>query len=174
VPGQGTTFTIYLPRNVEVSATTEDRGEMTPTGQECILLVEDEEMLLRLGQARLEHLGYDVVGYTNSVAALQAFRATPERFDLVITDQTMPHMTGEALTGEVRRLRPDIPIILCTGFSHTIDAEKAQALGIDAFCLKPIGMHELGVVIRQVLTQHTPAESQPSHRPDQRKLTAEG
>ena len=77
----------------------------------------------------------------------------PQRFDLVITDQTMPHMAGEHLSGELRRIRPDIPIILCTGFSHMINAEKARALGIDAFCLKPVLARELAVTIQQVLAR---------------------
>ena len=77
----------------------------------------------------------------------------PERFDLVITDQTMPHMTGEALVHAVRQLRPDVPVIICTGFSYTMTAEKALALGINAFCEKPLRMHELSRLIRRVLTQ---------------------
>jgi CheY-like chemotaxis protein len=156
-PGQGATFTIYLPRSVETSAAPTEAGQSSPTGQERILLIEDEEMLLHLGQARLEQLGYRVVGYMDSLAALEAFRAAPEHFDLIITDQTMPNMTGEVLAGEVRQLRPDIPIILCTGFSHTMDAEKAQAIGINAFCLKPIAIHDLAVMIRRVLTPSAPS-----------------
>ena len=79
------------------------------------------------------------------------FRMAPQRFDLVITDQTMPHMTGEELALELRRLRADIPIILCTGFSHIMHAERAQELGIDAFLMKPLAMQDLARVIQQVL-----------------------
>ena len=99
----------------------------------------------------LERLGYQAVVCTSSLAALETFRQSPQHFDLVITDQTMPHMTGEALACELRRIRPDIPIILCTGFSHTIDAEKAQAQGINAFLMKPLVARDLGLAIQQVL-----------------------
>ena len=131
-----------------------------PHGQNCILFVDDEEMLARSGQAILEKLGYEVVNRTSSLEALEVFRAMPERFDLVITDQTMPHMTGETLAREIRRIRPDTRIILCTGFSHTINAEKTQDLGIDAFCMKPLIPKDLAVTIQQVLEQ--PPELVPS------------
>jgi CheY-like chemotaxis protein len=85
--------------------------------------------------------------------ALETFRATPWQFDLVITDQTMPVMTGERLARELRRIRPDIPLILCTGFSHTMSASKAQALGIDAFLTKPLEFRELGLAMQQVIEQ---------------------
>jgi CheY-like chemotaxis protein len=90
-----------------------------------------------MAQALLTRLGYEVVIKTSSLAALETFRITPQRFDLIITDQTMPAMTGEALASEIRRLRPDIPIILCTGFSYTMDADKATTLGINAFLVTP-------------------------------------
>jgi CheY-like chemotaxis protein len=131
-------------------------GPKIPNEDHYILLVDDEEIQLRLGQTKLKHLGYNsVAGYTHSFEALEAFRAAPECFDLVITDQTMPHMTGEALADEVRRLRPDIPIILYMDDRHTIDTEKAQALGIDVICPKPTGLHELGVAIRRVLARYS-------------------
>jgi CheY-like chemotaxis protein len=94
-----------------------------------------------------------VAAYTRSTEALAAFRAAPHQFDLVITDQTMPTMTGEALTRALRDIRPDLPIILCTGFSHTMTKDKAAALDIDAFLMKPLVARELGPVIRQVLAQ---------------------
>jgi len=96
-------------------------------------------------------LGYDVVVCTSSVEALEVFRTAPQHFDPVITDQTMPHMTGEELALELRRLRSDIPIILCTGFSHIMQAERAQELGIDAFLMKPLAMQDLALAIQQVL-----------------------
>jgi CheY-like chemotaxis protein len=110
-----------------------------------------------LGHALLTRLGYEVVTCTGSLEALEVFRAAPQSFDLVITDQTMPQMTGETLARELRHLRSDIPIILCTGFSHTITAEKAQALGLDTVCMKPLVAHELGVAIRRVLAHRTTA-----------------
>jgi CheY-like chemotaxis protein len=117
------------------------------------LFVDDEPALASLGQQMLTRLGYQVTVHTSSNEALSTFRAAPQHFDLVITDQTMPHMTGEALTHELRHIRPDIPIILCTGFSYTMNAEKAKALGIDAFCLKPLRLQNLSLAIRQVLTR---------------------
>ncbi len=151
--GQGTTFTVYLPRMVRTMPSTILAEAPLPQGKERILFIDDEEPLARLGQAMLERLGYDVVICTSSAEALDTFRATPQGFDLVITDHTMPTMTGEVLAREVRGIRPDIPIILCTGFSGTMTAERARTLGIDAFVLKPMMIHDLSGVIRQVLGQ---------------------
>lgn len=122
-----------------------------PRGHEHILFVDDEAVLVRLGRAMLEHLGYSVTAYTSSLEALRAFRENPQQFDVVITDQTMPILTGATLVEELRRVQPDIPIILCTGFSHMMDAEKARALGVDAFVMKPGVTEELAVTIQQVL-----------------------
>jgi signal transduction histidine kinase/CheY-like chemotaxis protein len=152
-PGEGTVFTIYFPRIDETIESVTQPAEPIPHGEGCVLFVDDEDTLAQLGQIMLEHLGYHVVSKTSSIEALEAFRATPQRFDLVITDQTMPHMTGEALARELRDIRPDIPIILCTGFSHTANAERARALGIDAFCTKPFVARDLAVTVQQVLGQ---------------------
>jgi len=150
--GQGTTFTIYLPR-VDGNVSEEAPLEPAPAvGKGRILFVDDEEPLVRLGQLRLTHLGYDVVAHTSSPAALETFRATPQCFDLVITDQTMPQMTGEILARAVRAIRPDVPIILCTGFSHVINADQARALGINMFLMKPLVLRDLARAIQQVLT----------------------
>ncbi len=151
VVGQGTTFTVYLPRTDDSVRDEAAQEGSLPTGAERVLFVDDEEVLVSLGQEILLGLGYDVVVCTSSVEALDVFRMAPQRFDLVITDQTMPHMTGEELALELRRLRSDIPIILCTGFSHIIHAERAQELGIDAFLMKPLAMQDLARVIQQVL-----------------------
>jgi nitrogen-specific signal transduction histidine kinase/ActR/RegA family two-component response regulator len=152
-PGVGTTFAIYLPQiEAEIDRETPDT-ELLPYGQGSILFVDDEEVLTLLVQEMLKQLGYEVEVHTSSFAALASFQSTPDRFDLVITDQTMPMMTGAALAQELRSIRPDIPIILSTGYSHTIDADKAAAQGIDAFCMKPLMTHDLGLVIRRVLAQ---------------------
>jgi YesN/AraC family two-component response regulator len=103
----------------------------------------------------LESLGYEVVVHTASREALEAFRTDPHGFDVVITDQTMPQMTGEALIQAIRRIRPDIPIVLCTGFSHVIDAKKARALGKVTFLMKPVDERELGDILHQVLGQRS-------------------
>ena len=158
-PGEGSTFTIYLPQITHNTAHTADPSEpVMPQGAGCILFVDDEEVLARLGQALLERLGYDVVVFTSSLAALEAFQAEPYRFDLVITDQTMPAMTGATLVEELRHIRSDIPIILCTGFSHLMNAEKAEALGVDAFVMKPGVTQELAVAIQQVLEKRAQRE----------------
>ncbi len=153
--GQGTTFTVYLPCSADLGQDQVSQEEAlltgTPTGAERVLLIDDEAALVHLGEAILRRLGYEVVVCTSSTEALEVFRAAPQRFDLVITDQTMPHMTGERLAQALRRLRPDIPIILCTGFSHVMHAERAQELGIDAFLMKPLAMQELAQTIQQVI-----------------------
>jgi signal transduction histidine kinase/CheY-like chemotaxis protein len=151
--GQGTTFMIYLPCIPCDIAGEVQEEEPLPYGHGRLLFVDDEPALVRLGHAVLMQLGYDVTAYLSSVEALAAFQAAPHHFDLVITDYTMPQMTGDALSRALRRLRPDIPIILETGFSHTINAEQAAALGIDAFLLKPWTVRELARTIAQVLAQ---------------------
>jgi PAS domain S-box-containing protein len=150
-PGQGTTFTVYLPRIEATVCPVTAPDESVPAGQERILFVEDEAPLAELGWTMLTHLGYNVVACTSSREALDIFRAEPQRFDLVITDYTMPELTGEVLAREVRLLRPDLPIILCTGFSHALTPERARALGINAFLMKPLMVRDLGLAIRHVL-----------------------
>lgn len=152
-PGVGTRFAIYLPRVDNPPEDAPPIEKPIPHGTERILYVDDEPDLVDVVQEILAGLGYRVVGKTSGTEALEAFRAMPHEFDLIITDQTMPDVTGEALTREFRRIRPDIPVILCTGFSHVIDGDNAKAMGIDAFCLKPLGARDLGLTIRRVFTQ---------------------
>ena len=152
-PGRGTTFHVYLPvteinKRVEVEETEEVRG-----GDEYILFVDDEETLVELAKQMLESLGYTVAARTSSIEALEAFRSHPDRFALVITDQTMPHMTGLQLSGKLRQLRPDIPIILCTGFSENANEEIVKAHQINAFVMKPLLKKDIARVIRNVLDQ---------------------
>ncbi len=149
-PRQGTTFEIYLPQN-EAGPGSAHRQTPILDGNGSILFIDDEEPIALLGQGMLENLGYDVTVFTNSEQALEAFREAPHHFDLVITDQTMPSMTGEVLARELRLIRPDIPIILCTGYSHAIDAEKAKAQGINAFLMKPLMGHDLSQVVQRIL-----------------------
>lgn len=152
---EGTSFTIYLPQCME--STTEEGQTVCelPSGRGKILFVDDEAALTRAGQAMLSHLGYHVTAHTDSLEAFTCFQSTPEAFDLVITDQTMPYMTGEMLSQALRHIRPDIPIILCTGFSHVITKETALSLGLNAFLQKPLTLHELGATIQSVLAPHT-------------------
>ena len=119
-PGAGTTFEIYLPQIPQSPEPVTSPAASLPHGTGRILFVDDEAVLARVSQSMLARCGYDVVSRTSSIEALEAFRAMPHRFDLVVTDQTMPQMTGEELAQALRRIRPDIPIILCTGFSHTM------------------------------------------------------
>jgi CheY-like chemotaxis protein len=99
----------------------------------------------------LEKLGYQVTVQTSSIETLEAFRNKPHKYDLVITDMTMPNMTGKDLAKELMNIRPDIPIILCTGFSEEIDERRAKELGISAFAMKPIIMRDIANTIREVL-----------------------
>ncbi|MBW2168987.1 MAG: response regulator, partial [Deltaproteobacteria bacterium] len=152
-PGKGTTFHVYLPRIKEAKEMAEDesRPGVIPTGHERVLFVDDEPALVEIGKQMLERLGYEVTTRTSSIEALELFKAKPDRFDLVITDMTMPHMTGERLARELMKIRPDIPIILCTGFSERISEEKAKGMGIKAFVMKPLVMRDLANTVRKVL-----------------------
>jgi signal transduction histidine kinase/ActR/RegA family two-component response regulator len=155
---KGTTFALYLPCSASPASRPAPAPEPIPRGYEHILFVDDEVTLVQLGQELLTRLGYTVTGHTSSVEALAAFRAAPHRFDLVITDQTMPTMTGEGLVRALRDIRPDLPVVLCTGFSYAMTKDKAAALGIDAFLLKPLVAQDLARTIRQVLAARLKAE----------------
>jgi CheY-like chemotaxis protein len=149
--GEGTTFTVFFPIiNEKAPLSTEDNSPL-PIGIEKILMVDDEESIVDLTQKHAERLGYRVTTQTDSKAALELFRAQPDAFDLIITDQTMPGLTGENLANEVMKIRPDIPIIICTGYSSQMDAERASAVGFKAFIMKPVEKRELANTIRQVL-----------------------
>jgi len=151
-PGKGSTFNVFLPRieEVEVVAETEEMMPI-PMGKERILFVDDEPAIVDIGKGMLEHLGYTVVTRTSSIEALEAFKAMPDKFDLVITDMTMPKMTGDELAKELMKIRTDIPIIVCTGFSERINEEKAKAMGIRAFVMKPIVQREMAKAIREAM-----------------------
>jgi CheY-like chemotaxis protein len=120
--------------------------------REGVLFVDDEAVLTRLWHTVLTRLGYDVTTCTDSEEALRLFRDAPERYDIVVTDQAMPGLTGDALIQELRRLRPDLPVVLCTGFSHTMTSQKAQTLDINVFLMKPMGTDDLVRAIQQALT----------------------
>jgi PAS domain S-box-containing protein len=152
-PEMGSTFHVYLP--IMETETDQDMGteETVPTGSERILFVDDEQPIVDIAKQMVEQLGYTVVTKTSSLEALEVFRTKPDEFDLVITDMTMPNMTGEELANELMFIRPDIPIILCTGFSRRVSEKKAKAMGIQAFILKPILRQELAETIRRVLDE---------------------
>jgi len=148
---KGTSFHILLPRLETDTKKEQEHSSPLPHGHEKILLVDDEKSLVNIGTEMLEQLGYKVVGKTNSLKALNAFSAKPEEFDLIITDQTMPHLTGAELAKKIFLIRPDIPIILCTGFSEVISEEKAKSIGIREYIMKPIFMKEIAYVVRRLL-----------------------
>lgn len=150
-PGQGSVFNVFLPQ-IEADTIMEPTSlTPIPRGSERVLFVDDEEALVDMVRQMLEHLGYNVVAKVSSIEALDVFRAEPESFDLVIADQTMPQMTGAELAKELMRIRPDIPIILCTGFSEVITEEEAKAEGILEFVMKPISTREMAETVRRVL-----------------------
>ena len=150
-PGKGTTVTVKIPLiDVELKPKEVILHDI-PTGDETILLVDDEEALLGTFKKILEQMNYTVITVDNSPEALEIFRKTPSRFHLVICDMTMPQMTGIQLAGELLSLRPDLPIILCTGFSEFVDAKKAKAVGIKEFLMKPFSKRALATTIRRVL-----------------------
>ena len=149
--GRGTTFDIFFPI-VEGESETEMIGaDDIPGGSERILFVDDEPAMSKIYTSMLERLGYSVSFRTSSVEALEAFKAKPDKYDVVITDQTMPHLTGQMMAREMMAIRSDIPVILCTGHSDLIDEKRAEAMGIDAFVMKPISMGHIAKTIREVL-----------------------
>ena len=150
--GKGTIFTIYLPRIVGVRPVMKETTHAFPKGTERILFVDDEAMQVRAMNKLLEHLGYRVVGLSNPRTALALFRRQPEAFDLAIMDQTMPDMPGMELAGEILRIKPGFPVILCTGYSDTLKEEETLAAGVSAFLLKPFSVKEIAETIRRVLT----------------------
>jgi PAS domain S-box-containing protein len=152
--GKGSIFHVYLPRietgdiDAEIAA-----PEALPRGHERVLVVDDEQIIVQMSQRMLEGLGYQVTAMTSSVAALQYFQAQPQAVDLVITDMTMPHITGAQLAQKLLAIKQDLPIILCTGFSELINEKKAKAIGIREYIMKPIVIHELAMVVRKALDE---------------------
>jgi PAS domain S-box-containing protein len=151
--GEGSTFTVYFP---EISGEQQLEGvedTAIPTGHERILLVDDEEALVEMGEDILAELGYDVTSRMNGKEALLLLKEDPSRFDLVLTDVTMPEMTGVDLAREVLSIKPGMPIIMCTGHSHLVDADKARSAGVRAFAMKPMTKREIAKTIRQILDE---------------------
>jgi PAS domain S-box-containing protein len=147
-PGKGSTFNVYIPR-IEKEVTPEhETTEIFPAGRERILFIDDEKVLVEVGKQMLEKLGHEVTTRTSSIEALELFRVKPDQFDLVITDMTMPNMTGDKLAKEIMGIRADIPIVLCTGYSERIGRESAEKMGIRGFVMKPLSMNELANAIR--------------------------
>jgi signal transduction histidine kinase/ActR/RegA family two-component response regulator len=150
--GKGSIFNLYFPvvENEDLPAGKETE-DMPDRGKERILFIDDEEILAEMGKAMLERLGYQVTIRRSSIEALTTFQNTPDDFDLVITDQTMPFMTGSDLARRMLQIRPDLPIILCTGYSNLVDESSAKALGIKEFALKPLTKGVIAKLVRNAL-----------------------
>ena len=150
-PGEGTVFHILLPAIANADLPKTNREELAQAGNEHILFIDDEKMLVDMGKLMLERLGYRVTTKTNGIEALATFRDSPDEFDLVITDQTMPGMTGGDLAQLLLQIRPSLPIVLCTGYSSQISEEKAKSLGIKGFGKKPLTQRDIASLIRHAL-----------------------
>ena len=152
-PGRGSTFHVYLPLMKDVDSKAEEvtSGAPAATGTERILVIDDEDRVVKVEREILETLGYEVTTYTSPLEALEHFRSEPGAYDLLITDMTMPKLTGDRLAKEVLMTRPDMPMILCTGFSELINKEEALKIGFKAFVTKPIIIKNFAQTLRQVL-----------------------
>ncbi|MCK5405098.1 MAG: response regulator, partial [Desulfobulbaceae bacterium] len=159
-PGEGSTFSVHIPALQEEAAPLKDsvpkeseQASPLPTGNERILVVDDELLLVQIHKKQLEGCGYTVTITTESRDALEKIRAQPEQFDVLITDQTMPRLSGVALAKAVMEIRPDMPIILCTGYSDVVSKEEALSMGIKRYVSKPIYGDELLLAVRDVLDE---------------------
>ncbi len=154
VPGEGTVFTFYLPLVKDAESGKEIPTDICPSGSgEHILFVDDEEAISKLGKRMLKGLNYRVTALNDSRQALETFRKNPHDFDAVVTDMTMPDMTGDRLAGKLKEIRHDIPVILCTGYHHFMSDNAMEQKGIDAVCEKPILRSELACAVRRLLDE---------------------
>jgi PAS domain S-box-containing protein len=151
-PGKGVTFQVYLPASMaEASQAPAVQSPQSGSG-EHILFIDDESLLTEIGEQILLRLGYRVTVANDSLAALEIFKASPHAYDLVISDLTMPNLTGDRLVREMMVLRPDLPVIICTGMAESVEEEKVKALGVRALAVKPITINQLAEIIRQALS----------------------
>ncbi len=148
--GEGTTVEVLFPKTEEAPTLTKKEDQL-PTGNERILLVDDDPSIVTMIRQMLERLGYNVKGMTDSPATFEQFKSAPNDFDLVITDMAMPNMSGDNLAAELIKVRSDIPILLCTGHSDTVDEKKAKQIGIKGFAMKPLDMGKLAKAVRAAL-----------------------
>lgn len=155
-PGKGTRVDVFFPLINSPKHDYREEFSPLPKGSETILVVDDEESIVDIFRQRLELLGYQVCGVTSSLEALDLFRSKPDAFAAVITDQTMPRMTGEELARELLLIRPGVRILICTGFSSRLDEEKVNDMGISALIMKPADFKELAIRLRTILDQRSP------------------
>lgn len=157
-PGRGTTFAVYLPCSGRVPRI-EPEVESLPLGNgETVMLVDDEEVLVRLGEEMIARLGYEPVGYTSPVEALEAFRANPRRFDVVLSDETMPGMTGSQLAERIRSIHNDVPILLMSGYAAAPLAARAAAVGAAEVLNKPLVARDMARSLEGALRKRRHAE----------------
>ena len=152
-PGRGSVFKVFFPAFESEWIPNFDSPDLMLTGTENILFVDDEAFQADIAQKMLGRLGYRLTTCTNSVEALELFKQSPQNFDLVITDMTMPQMTGDLLAKELILIRPEIPIIVCTGYSDRIDTDKANEIGIRELIMKPVIMKDIANCIRRILDE---------------------
>ncbi|MFH0823205.1 MAG: ATP-binding protein, partial [Pseudomonadota bacterium] len=150
-PGQGAVFRVFFPIIADGIREEADWDHEVPTGKESILLVDDEPPIVHLGQRMLEGLGYSVLAVTGAIEAMELFRVSPDTFDLIITDMTMPGLTGKEIAAQVLKMRPGRPVIIVTGYSELITHEDALAMGVGALLKKPLQRLSLAQTVRRVL-----------------------
>jgi CheY-like chemotaxis protein len=151
--GEGTIFDLYFPTTEPQQLEERVKNLEPPHGSEKILLVDDDEMLIDISEQMLAELGYSVTSVLSGKQALALIKKNPQLFDLVITDQTMPEMTGKELSVELMKINAQLPIILCSGYSSKISATDIDQYGIKAYCAKPVRLAALAQVVRKVLNQ---------------------
>ena len=150
--GAGATFNVYLPLMKKTeNGDTKALKKGSQTGDEHILIVDDEPPVARLQKLMLERLGYTVTQRVSSIEALEAFKGNPDKFDIVVSDMSMPNMTGDQLAYEIRQIKSEIPIIICTGFSDRINKERAEEIGVNGFIMKPIVKADMAEMVRKIL-----------------------
>jgi CheY-like chemotaxis protein len=152
-PGQGTVFDIFFPAIEAFISEPELQPQALPGGQERILFIDDEKPIAEIARMLLQRLGYSVHSITDPQQALALFEGDPQAVDLVITDMSMPHVTGEEVALRMLRRRPDLPIILISGYSDRMDMHRAKKIGIRQYIQKPLDRRKLALAVRQVLDQ---------------------
>ncbi|VAX20499.1 diguanylate cyclase/phosphodiesterase (GGDEF & EAL domains) with PAS/PAC sensor(s) [hydrothermal vent metagenome] len=150
-PGEGATFNIFFPKIESQAEQESERDFSIPKGDERILLVDDEKALVKMGKKILERIGYQVQAVSRSSKALEMFQDSPDEFDLLLTDQTMPGISGSTLAMEIRKIRPNLPVIICTGLNKSVSPELAREIGIQEFILKPYTTQSLAKAVRRAL-----------------------
>jgi PAS domain S-box-containing protein len=161
-PAKGTVFTVYIPTGPKEVKSETEVSQILPTGNERILFVDDEPSLVEIGKKSLEHLGYKVETRTSSLEALKLFQKSSDNFDLIITDMTMPEMTGDKLASEAMKIRADIPVVICSGHSDEVMVNRATKIGISAFLMKPLVIQDLANTVRDVLGKTNSSGSSPA------------